>query len=524
MTSSMRSVFSPFWAWVAAAVGICIYLFTLNQNWQPVLRENKVNFGIDLVGGTYIRLHVQTDKAVEAELGDKSQYIIHALEERGFEVPVSKKVENNEIIMTFDTVDGAQKAIEAIKEMTKELVVSQAQQRVIVRLRDGQMERIKADAVVGNIDVLRNRLDAIGVGEIPIFQQGEDSIVVELPNVNDPQQAKAMIGKTAQLEFKLVEAEGATEDQILDQYDGELPDHLEIIKEAKGRHFYAVDRFAEITGKDITNAYADVTGERGTEMGVLFALKPEAAERFYDLTRKNVKKKLAIIVDDAVISAPSISKPLPAGSSYSITGSFNLESAKELATMIKSGSFVAPVTFEEERQVGPSLGQESIHKGLMACGIALALLAIFGVLIYKMAGFFAVLALAYNLLLMLAILSWLGATLSLPGIAGMVLTIGMAIDASILIYEGIKEDLAAGVTPRKAVENGFSDAMVVILDSNITTFLMGIVLYKFGTGPIQGFAVTMMVGIITTLLTGLFFLRAILNYYLINLGVQKLHI
>ncbi len=524
MTSSMRSVFSPFWAWVAAAIGICIYLFTLNQNWQPVLRENKVNFGIDLVGGTYIRLKVQTDKAVEAELGDKSQYIIHNLEERGLEVPVSKKIENDEILLTFDTVDGAQKAFEAIKELTTELVVSQDQQRVTVRMRDGQMERIKTDAVTGNIEVLRNRLDAIGVGEITIAQQGKDSIIIELPNVDDPQQAKAMIGKTAQLEFKLVEAEGATEDQILDQYDGELPDHLEIIKDAKGRHYYAVDRFAEITGRDINNAFAGATGERGTDMGVLFELKPEAAERFYDLTRKNVKKKLAIIVDDAVISAPGISKALPPGSGYSITGNFTIESAKELATMIKSGSFVAPVTFEEERQVGPSLGQESIHKGLMACALALGLLAIFGILIYKMAGFFAVLALAYNLLLMLAILSWLGATLSLPGIAGMVLTIGMAIDASILIYEGIKEDLAAGITPRKAVEKGFSDAMVVILDSNITTFLMGLVLYKFGTGPIQGFAVTMMVGIISTLLTGLFFLRAIFNYYLINLGVQKLHI
>ncbi len=525
MTSSMRSVFSPFWAWVAAAIGICIYLFTLNQNWQPALRENKVNFGIDLVGGTYIRLKVQTDKAVEADLGDKSQYIINALEERGLEVPASKKVENNAIILTFDTVDGAQKAIEAIKDLTTELVVSQDQQRVEVRLRDGQMARIKADAVTGNIDVLRNRLDAIGVGEIPIFQQGEDSIVVELPNVNDPQQAKAMIGKTAQLEFKLVEAQGATEDQIIDQYDGELPDHLEIIKDAKGRHFFAVDRFAEITGRDLSNAFADsITDKRGLpQVVVSFAFKPEAADRFYDLTRKNIGKTLAIIVDNAVISAPGIKVAIPGGSGH-IEGGFTAESAKELATMIKSGSFVAPVTFEEERQVGPSLGQESIHKGLLACALALALLAIFGVLIYKMAGFFAVLALAYNLLLMLAILSWLGATLSLPGIAGMVLTIGMAIDASILIYEGIKEDLAAGVTPRKAVEKGFSDAMVVILDSNITTFLMGIVLYKFGTGPIQGFAVTMMVGIITTLLTGLFFLRAILNYYLINLGVQKLHI
>lgn len=522
MTSTMRNVFAPFWGWVAAAILICVYLFTFNQNWRPILRENKVNFGIDLVGGTYIRLKVETDKAVEVELNDKSQQIINRLEDRELAVPVARKVDNNSILLTFESLDGAQKAFEFIKEQMADVVVAQDQQQVTIRLRDNDIARIKSDAVTGNIEVLRNRLDAIGVGEITIAQQGADSIIVELPNVDDPQKAKAMIGKTAQLEFKLVEAEGATEDQILDRYDGELPDHLEIVHDAKDRRFYAVERYAEVAGRDVRNAFAGPGGRTGTDIVVNFELKPEGGERFYELTRKNVGKKLAIIVDNAVLSAPNISVGIR-DQGY-ITGNFTLDSAKELATMIKSGSFVAPVTFEEERQVGPSLGQESIRKGLLACGLALALLAIFGVLIYKMAGFFAVLALAFNLLLMLAILSWLGATLSLPGIAGMVLTIGMAIDASILIYEGIKEDLAAGITPRKAVEKGFSDAMVVILDSNITTFLMGLVLYKFGSGPIQGFAVTMMVGIISTLLTGLFFLRATLNYYLINLGVQKLSI
>lgn len=522
MTSSARTIFSPFWAWVAAAIGICVYLFTFNQDWRPTLRENKVNFGIDLVGGTYIRLKVQTDKAVETALTDLSQQLVNKLEERESITPITRKVENEAILFTFDSVNAAQKAVEAIKGSNAQLVVAQDQQNVTVRLRDNIISRLKSEAVTGNIDVLRNRLDAIGVGEITIAQQGADSIIVELPNVDDPQQAKAMIGKTAQLEFKLVEAEGATEDQILDRYDGELPDHLEIMRDTKDRMYYAVERFAEVAGRDIQSANADTGGKTGTEPVVAFTFKPEGADRFYDLTRKNVGKKLAIIVDNTVLSAPNISTGIR--ESGVITGNFTVETAKELATMIKSGSFVAPVTFEEERQVGPSLGRESITRGLLACGLALALLAIFGIIIYKVAGFFAVLALAFNLLLMLAILSWLGATLSLPGIAGMVLTIGMAIDASILIYEGIKEDLAAGISPRKAVEKGFSDAMVVILDSNITTFLMGIVLYKFGTGPIQGFAVTMMVGIITTLLTGLFFLRSIFNYYLIDLGVQKLRI
>lgn len=521
MATSARSVVSPFWLWVVAALGICWYLFTFKDG-RIVLRPNRINFGIDLVGGTYIRLKVDSDKAVETELADKLQRIINRLEEIGDAQPVSKKVDSKHITLQFANVNDAQKTADMVKTLGTELVVKQNRQQVTVGLRDNEIARIEEMAVRGNIDVLRNRLDAIGVGEITIAQQGADSIIIELPNVDDPQQAKAMIGKTAQLEFKLVEAEGVSEDEILDRYDGELPDHIELVRDRGGRRFYAVEKYADVSGRDIRNANAGLGGERGTQVVVNFELKPEGAKRFYNLTSKNIRRRLAIIVDDVVLSAPAIQSAI--SDRGNISGDFTTESAKELATMIKSGAFVAPVTFEEERQVGPSLGQESIHKGLLACGLALALLILFGIILYKVAGFFAFLALTYNLLLIMAILSWLGATLSLPGIAGMVLTVGMAIDASILIYERIKEELASGITPRKAVSTGFSDAMTVILDSNITTFLVGIVLYKFGTGPIQGFAVTMMVGIISTLLTGLFFLRSVFNFSLYNLGMQKLRI
>ena len=207
-----------------------------------------------------------------------------------------------------------------------------------------------------------------------------------------------------------------------------------------------------------------------------------------------------------------------------ITGSFTWEAAQDLATALKSGSFVAPVTFEEERRVGPSLGKESIEQGIFSCFIALGVLFTFSILFYRVSGFLAFLTLVYNLILIIFGMAWIKATLTLPGIAGMVLTVGMAIDSSILIYEKIKEELAGGLSFKKAVEVGFSDAMVVILDANITTFLMGIVLYKFGTGPIQGFAVTMMLGILSTLLTGLFFLRSLIGAVLHYTGASKLSI
>lgn len=353
------------------------------------------------------------------------------------------------------------------------------------------------------------------------------NIIIELPNVDDPQKAKAMIGKAALLEIKPVEAAARTKEDLLDEYDGEVPDDMQILQgrdRGYEKEYYLVPKYTDLTGRLLKDAYAGFGGgDQQGQMVVNFEFKTEGGDKFYDITKKNMGKRVAIIVDDVVVTAPSVSKPIPGGKAY-IYGGFTTESANELAMLLKSGAFVAPVSFEEERQIGPSLGQESIDKGLLACLVGLALLLIFSIVIYKIAGLFAFIALLFNVLLVLVFLSWMGATLTLPGIAGMVLTVGMAIDASVLIYEKIREELARGMTPRQSVKDGFADAMGVILDSNITTFLVGIILYKFGTGPIQGFAVTMMIGIIATLITGLFFLRAIFNFVLYTLGVQKLSI
>ena len=263
-------------------------------------------------------------------------------------------------------------------------------------------------------------------------------------------------------------------------------------------------------------------GDRGG-MVVEFSFSSEGGDKFYDLTSKNVGKPLAIVLDNKVVMAPKINSALRE-SGVIESSTFTPQTAKQLEVLLKSGAFVAPVTFEEERQIGPSLGAESIKQGLISCLVGLGLLLVFSISFYSMCGLLAFITLLYNLLLILVAMHFLRATLTLPGIAGLVLTIGMAIDSSILIYEQIKEALANGMTIRKAVDTGFSDALVVILDANITTFIVGAVLYYFGTGPIKGFAVTMMLGIIATLITGLFFLKSTFTFILNKFNVQKLRI
>lgn len=524
--SAKSLIRSGFVLWVAAALGIVYYLFTI-QDGKIKLRPDRIKFGIDLVGGTYISLGVQTDKAVETELIDKVSNLRKKLEDELAITPISQVLEKTEVRLKFDSAASAQAAQSFIKRQDSELVTSLDGDVVKIHFKDAYAKKIADHAVQGNIEVLRTRLDSLGVGEIPIAAQGEKNIIVELPDIDDPQKAKEMIGQPALLEVKLVEREGNSPEEILDAYDGELPEGMIIVPglegaEGRGKRYYLVPAHTDLTGRLLKDAYTGFGGTMGTEVVVNFVFNPEGGEKFYELTRKNFNRHVAMIVDGSVVSAPRVSTPI--GASGYIHGNFTTESATQLSMLLKSGAFVAPVTFEHERRIGPSLGQESIRQGLIACLVGLLLLFVFSIVTYKVAGLFAVFALIFNLLLILLVLGWLKATLTLPGIAGMILTIGMAIDASILIYEKIKEELRAGIGMRKAVQDGFSDAMEVILDSNITTFIVGIVLYKFGAGPIQGFALTLMIGIIATLITGLFFLRSIFNFFLYTIGVQTIKI
>jgi len=514
MVSVRRMLFSELTFWLVLC-GVGLYLlYPLRQS---------LRFGIDLVGGTYLTLEVEVDKAVDAELVGRLQNIESKLK-LARKLPKSKVVEKEAIVLTFDNMQTAQEAARILKSRVSELEQTVENNVVTLRFSKAMAQRIKDDAVESNIQVLRSRLDRLSVADIPIARQGKKNIIIELPDVSDPQAAKEMIGRAAQLAFKLVDKTGSSEDDLLYELDGELPDDKEILPgEGEERNqFYLVQKYTDITGRLLKDARPALGGQTGIEPIVQFEFNEEGAEKFYDITSKNYGRSLAIVLDGEVISAPRINAAIRG--SGEISGNFTTDSARTLALLLKSGSFVAPVTFEEERQIGPSLGQESIRQGLTSCLIGLGLLLLFSLFYYSLSGLFAFFALIYNLVLILLGVAWLKATLTLPGIAGMILTVGMAIDASILIFERIKEELAQGVALRKAIELGFSGAMKVILDANITTFIVGIVLYHFGTGPIQGFAVTMMLGIIATLITTLLFLRSLFKFMLNNFDIQRLRI
>ncbi len=464
MTISLKRILlSPLSVWFLITIFGAYFLMNLRQ-----IRS----FGIDLVGGTYITLEVKTDALLEHEQSLRGK-------------PLSEH-EKHEVIR---------------------------------------------NAVQDNIEVLRSRLDKSGVGEVTIAAHGEKNILIELPNVHNPEQAKAMIGKSALLEVKLVDAVADSEEELLKKYNGKLPENKIILTgtiERGGRStklYYLVPKFTDLTGKLLKTARAELRQNNKTfrlEPMIDFEFKTEGAEKFYQLTKNNIGRAIALIIDNEVITAPRVDSAIR--ESGQITGDFSMQEAKDIALMLRSGAFTAPVEVIEERHIGPSLGEAAVHQGLVSCGIGMALLFIFSILFYKVAGLFAFIVLLYNLLLILFALAWFQAALTLPGIAGIVLSIGMAIDASILIYERIKELLASGVSLKKAVDEGFSGALVVILDANITHFLVALVLYYLGTGPIQGFAVTMIIGIIATLLTGLLLLRAIFQFYTSTLGIQKLWI
>jgi preprotein translocase subunit SecD len=522
-----RILASSFGFWLALAVVALYFLYPPMQ---------KLTFGIDLVGGTYITLGVQTNDAIAHELQSLMFSTAAGLKrDEKIEAKGNKlNKENLSFDMSFDSQENALKAEDFIreeyrngKESSKDIEMSLVDTTLTVRFSKKKEVAIRQAALIGNKEVLQTRLNATGVEEVPVYTRGNDRIVVELPNVHDPIKAKKLIGTPAMLEFRIIE-EGpfSSKEELLDKFDGELPEGMEILEGRDrqiGRAYFLVPDYSEVTGRYLLSAKPRLSQDRSgsMRMAVNFQFNSEGGKRFYELTSQNVGRLLGAILDKKVISHATIQEAIK--NEGQISGNFSQEESKELATLLKSGSFTAPVTFEEERHIGPALGSDSIRHGLISCLVGLGLIFIFSLFYYKLSGLFAFIALVYNLILVLFILSRMHAALTLPGIAGLVLTVGMAIDSSILIYEKIKELLSEGMHVPQAVRHGFSDAMTVILDANITTFIVGIVLYHFGSGPIKGFAVTLMVGIITTLITGLFFLRSLFEL-LLTRHIQKLSI
>ncbi|MBV8661322.1 MAG: protein translocase subunit SecD [Candidatus Dependentiae bacterium] len=519
MNIVMKRIFvSSFMGWMLFAALMVAYF--------GFYGKETLRFGIDLVGGSYITLEVQENDVIKTELHDKIRSFESILQQANIELESKPTFQNNILTFSFESKKVAQQVETLFRHEYRELLYSVNDANLQISVSPAHLKSLLADAIDANISILERRLNGLSVAEIHISKQGDRFIVVELPDVQDPEQAKKMIGQSAIMEFKIVEDSASSRDELMDKYDHELPEGTTIVigssRGSNNKMFYLVPDYATVSGKYFKNAKVDFGGEFKTDLCVHFEFDDEGGKRFHELTSHNIGKPLAIVLDGEIVQVATINSAI--GKSGLIQGNFQAEEANTLARLLKSGAFKAKVNFISERQIGPTLGQESINKGLLSCVIGLFLLLIFGVYFYRLSGFFAILALAYNMVLILLFMSLVKATLTLPGIAGIILTIGMAVDASILIYEQIRDCLSRGLSITQAVHDGFADAMMVILDANITTFIVAAVLFYFGTGPIQGFAVTMMIGIISTLITGLFFLRSIFKMYLTAFHVSKLSI
>ncbi|MFH1644042.1 MAG: protein translocase subunit SecD [bacterium] len=547
-TRVVHMIFSKLMFWIAVLVVGSYFLFSFNtkalekvgpvsgftnivKKYLGAIKMPRLKLGIDLQGGTYLVLGVEVDKAIENRLGLEKKALTDLFKKKGLKVlPKKMDVIKTSLNLDFDDEDNAKVCYNLIRAEVPTLRVVLKDNDLICTLTPVEEQRIRTGAVEQAVSVLSNRLSGFGVEGITVQQHGEKQVVVQMPGVDDPERVKSVITKTALLEFKIVEKEGSTKEELLDEYDGELPPDKTIVVGKNNRknydedeevgRWYLVSAFPDLTGDHIVDAR--ISFDEFNRVEVAFQLDAMGARDFRELTGNNIGRSLGIIIDDVMFSSPTIQSAI--GGNGRITGISNQIEAKDLALVLRSGALLAPLKFEQENRVGASLGQDSIRKGLISCLVALLLLFGFSIFYYKLAGIFAFLALFFNLFLILLFLSYFEATLTLPGIAGMVLTIGMAIDASILIYEKIKEELQTGATYRKALSDGFSGAMVVILDSNITTFLTGVVLFKFGGPAIRGFAVTLMVGIIATVLSGVYFLHSIFDFILDNSKIKSIKI
>ncbi len=467
-------------------------------SWWPW--KQPVRLGLDLQGGTHLLYHVDIDAAID----NTAERYREDLEREVREAQVGAftlQRQGRQLLLKLGNADRGTQIQELVKEKfttLKEASVPDAESGTLgFAIADKDVLRIHDNAVEQALRILRNRIDQFGVAEPTVQSQGADEIVVQLPGLQDPARAKLLIGRTAQLEFKL-QSNGAP---------GVETQELDGKGERGTRQKYPVEKRTLMTGDVVVDASV-APGGAGEGFVVEFTLDERGRSVFGEITRKNIGRNLAIVLDGKVESAPRIETEIPEGRGI-IRGRFEFSEAQDLANVLRNGALPAPLRLIEERTVGPSLGQDSIARGRLSFVIGGALVVVFMLYYYRWGGMIADLALVLNVTLLLAALIAIGATLTLPGIAGVVLTIGMAVDANVLIMERIREELRLGKSVAAAIKAGYDRAWYAIRDSNLTTFLSGLILYQFGTGPVRGFAITLMLGIATSVATGVFGTRVI---------------
>jgi len=497
--------------------------------WSSILPQEEIHLGLDLQGGMHLVLGVEVDKAVENALDMDLEELKTEFRERNIRFRELRRQGIEGLAVTLMR-EGDEAALQDLvdtryREYSKEADPNRegASYRLILDSETKtQVRQMAADQVLKSI---RNRIDQFGVSEPDIRPQEDYRLLIQLPGVEDPDRAIALINQTALLEFKVVD-ESMTAEAAL---GGTVPPGSEILYEVSSHPEtgdlikipYLLKKRTLLTGEYVKDA--SVRFDQYNEPYVSLSFDSKGGRQFGRITEQNVGKQLAIVLDNNVHSAPVINEPIPGGEAM-ISGRYTIDTARDLAIVLRAGALPAPVRTLEERTVGPSLGQDSIDKGRNSMIVGGVVVLVFMIIYYGFAGLIADLAVLLNILFIMAVLAALEATLTLPGIAGMILTVGMAVDANVLIFERIREELRLGKPPRAAIEGGYAKALVTILDANVTTFIVALVLFQFGTGPIRGFAVTLSIGIVASLITAIFVTRVVFDYLYVHRRWKKVSI
>ncbi len=537
---------------LAVVVSVAIILFlpsmpgvrdSLPKWWKDNrVLGNKISLGLDLQGGMHLVYQVQTEKAVESATARLMSSLKSSAAEKNYTLTDIKQTSSMEIEATAPTPADMDKIATLVKDLGVLETKTREGNRIVLAMKAADAQRMKDNSVTQALETIRNRVDQFGVAEPVILQQGVDEILIQLPGIKDPQRALDLIGKTALLEFKMVDQDAklapplpagvpASEaDALVAQYKDKIPPEDEILFErevdpstgAVTKKPYLMKKETMMTGSFLTDARVSISGRNG-EAEVSFELDPAGAKIFDALTANNVNKLMAIILDGSVYSAPRINERISGGKG-AITGRFTETEAKDLAIVLKAGALPAPLKPLQNLTVGPTLGNDSIAAGKMAILIGCLLVVFFMAVYYKMSGVIADFAIALNLIVLIGALATLSATLTLPGLAGILLTIGMGVDSNVLIFERIREELRLGKTVRAAIDGGYDKAFTTVLDSHLTTLITAAVLFQFGTGPIKGFAVTLSLGIMINLFTALVGTKVVFDYINSKRKLERLSI
>jgi len=504
--------------------------------WQKNMPNKGIVLGLDLQGGLHLVFEVEGDKSVEIT----TERYASALKELITKKNLTADVNVSGLNITISPPNTEIRKV--VEDNYPVLAPVETGSRLVYRISDKEMSRIKDNAVDQALETIRNRIDQFGVSEPTIHRQGENEIVVQLPGVKDPKRAIDLIGKTAQLEFKIVDDDtkvaaelpqsisAGDEENLLKQFAEKIPPDDEILFEKKVNKETGVVRKiplilkkqAALTGDLLSDAKVNID-TRFSEPYVSISFNAVGAKLFEEVTGANVKKRLAIILDNTVYSAPVIQEKISGGNAQ-ITGSFTMEEAKDLSIVLRAGALPAPMKMLQNVTVGPSLGRDSIEAGKMAGIIGTLAVVLFMIFYYRFSGVIADFALLLNIILLLGAMASLNATLTMPGIAGIILAIGMAVDSNVLMFERMRDELRAGKTPRSAVDSGYDKAFWTIFDSHVTTLITAAVLFQFGTGPIKGFAVTLSLGVAINLFTALIGTKSVFDIINIKRELKKLSI